>query len=123
MFCTGGIRCEKSTNFLLSEGVKDVCHLKGGILKYLDKTPKKDSTWTGECFVFDKRVSVGHGLVEGSYDQCYACRRPITKEDKKRAEYIQGTQCHQCINEYTDEDRVRFGERQRQIDTKINSLK
>ena len=123
MFCTGGIRCEKSTNFLLSEGVKDVCHLKGGILKYLEKTQKKDSTWTGECFVFDNRVSVGHGLVEGSYDQCYACRRPITEEDKKLAEFIQGTQCHQCINEYTDEDRVRFGERQRQIDTKINLLK
>ena len=73
--------------------------------------------------MFDNRVSVGHGLVEGSYDQCYACRRPIAEEDKKLPEYIQGTQCHQCTNEYTDEDRARFGERQRQIDTKINSLK
>ena len=118
MFCTGGIRCEKSSNFLLGEGVKDVYHLKGGILKYLEQVPKKNSAWEGECFVFDNRVSVTHGLEAGHYDQCYACRRPITDHDKSRAEYVQGTQCHQCLNEYTDGDRIRFGERQRQINEK-----
>ncbi len=117
MFCTGGIRCEKSTNFLIGQGVEDVYHLKGGILKYLEEVREEDSTWNGECFVFDNRVSVGHGLVEGSYDQCFACRRPITEADKARPEYRQGVQCHQCIAEYTDEDRARFSERQRQIDS------
>ena len=116
MFCTGGIRCEKSTNFLLGEGVEDVYHLKGGILKYLEQVPQAKSTWVGECFVFDNRVSVGHGLAEGNYDQCYACRRPITVTDKQRLDYVKGMQCHQCVDEYTDEDRARFGERQRQID-------
>ena len=116
MFCTGGIRCEKSTNFLLSEGIEDVYHLKGGILKYLEHVPQEESTWEGECFVFDNRVSVRHGLVQGNYDQCYACRRPITEDDKTRSDYIKGMQCHQCIDEYTNEDRARFGERQRQID-------
>lgn len=116
MFCTGGIRCEKSTNFLKGQGVEDVFHLKGGILKYLENVPQDDSKWEGECFVFDNRVSVGHGLVEGSYDQCYACRRPITETDKERPEYHKGVQCHQCCGEYSDEDRARFGERQRQIE-------
>ena len=116
MFCTGGIRCEKSTNFLLGEGVDEVYHLKGGILKYLEQVPKEESTWTGECFVFDNRISVVHGLIEGSYDQCYACRNPITEAHKEREEYIKGIQCHQCVDEYTDEDRTRFGERQRQMD-------
>ena len=115
MFCTGGIRCEKSTNFLLGEGVKDVYHLKGGILKYLEQVPPQKSTWTGECFVFDNRVSVSHGLEQGNYDQCYACRRPITKVDKEHLSYVKGMQCHQCVDEYTNEDRARFGERQRQI--------
>jgi UPF0176 protein len=122
MFCTGGIRCEKSSNFLLGEGIEDVFHLKGGILKYLEQVAKQDSAWEGECFVFDNRVSVGHGLKEGNYDQCYACRRPVNQQDKNRAEYVQGTQCHQCINEYTKEDRARFGERQRQIDEKTKLL-
>ncbi len=116
MFCTGGIRCEKSTNFLIGQGVEDVYHLKGGILKYLEDVPQEDSTWEGECFVFDNRVSVGHGLVEGSYDQCFACRRPITEADKNRPEYRKGVQCHQCADEYSDDDRSRFAERQRQID-------
>ena len=116
MFCTGGIRCEKSTNYLLGEGVRDVYHLKGGILKYLEEVAEDNSTWQGECFVFDNRVSVGHGLVEGTYDQCFACRRPITTDDKARPEYKQGVQCHQCAAHYTDADRARFSERQRQID-------
>ncbi len=117
MFCTGGIRCEKSTNFLIGQGVDDVYHLKGGILKYLENVPQEDSKWEGECFVFDNRVSVGHGLVEGSYDQCFACRRPITEDDKTRPEYQKGVQCHQCVDEYSDDDRQRFGERQRQIES------
>ena len=115
MFCTGGIRCEKSTNYLIGQGVEDVFHLKGGILKYLEEVPEEDSKWQGECFVFDQRVSVGHGLVEGSYDQCYACRRPITEADKSRPEYEKGVACHQCIDEYTASDRTRFQERQKQI--------
>ena len=78
--------------------------------------PQEESTWRGECFVFDNRVSVGHGLVEGSFDQCYACRRPITESDKNRVDYIKGVQCQQCVDEYSNEDRARFGERQRQID-------
>lgn len=115
MFCTGGIRCEKSTNYLLGQGVNDVYHLKGGILKYLEEVPEAESKWQGECFVFDQRVSVGHGLVEGSYDQCFACRRPITEADKSRPEYIRGVSCHQCVDEYSAADRARFKERQKQI--------
>lgn len=116
MFCTGGIRCEKSTNYLISQGVTDVFHLKGGILKYLEEVPAEDSLWQGECFVFDGRVSVGHGLVEGDYDLCHACRRPLAKADKARAEYEPGVACHRCVGEFTDEDRARFRERQRQIE-------
>ena len=115
MFCTGGIRCEKSTNFLMGQGVEDVFHLQGGILKYLEEVPEEQSTWDGECFVFDGRVSVGHGLKEGSHRQCYACRRPILPEDMKRPEYETGVQCHQCADEYTDKDRARFRDRQKQI--------
>ena len=116
MFCTGGIRCEKSTNFLIGQGVEEVYHLKGGILKYLEQVTEEDSKWNGECFVFDNRVSVGHGLVKGDYDQCFACRRPITETDKFRPEYRKGVQCHQCAAEYSDVDRERFSERQRQIE-------
>lgn len=116
MFCTGGIRCEKATNYLIAQGVKDVFHLKGGILKYLEEVPEKDSRWTGECFVFDGRVSVGHGLVEGAYDLCYACRRPISDADNRHADFEAGVSCHRCIGEYSTEDRERFRERQRQIE-------
>ena len=115
MFCTGGIRCEKATNYLISEGVKDVFHLKGGILKYLEEMPEAESTWQGECFVFDGRVSVGHGLVEGPHSLCFACRRPITAEDKQHAAYEEGVSCHQCIDEFSEADRIRFRERQKQI--------
>ena len=90
MFCTGGIRCEKSTNYLLSQGIEDVYHLKGGILKYLEDVPEEDSTWQGACFVFDGRVSVEHGLREGPHDLCHACRRPILPEDRARPEYEHG---------------------------------
>lgn len=115
MFCTGGIRCEKSTNWLLQQGVEDVYHLKGGILKYLEEVPEKDSTWQGDCFVFDGRVSVGHGLKEGPHELCHACRRPILPTDKNRVEYEHGVSCHQCIDETSDADKARFRERQKQI--------
>ena len=115
MFCTGGIRCEKSTNYLISQGVEEVYHLKGGILKYLEEVPAEQSTWQGECFVFDGRVSVGHGLKEGPHLLCHACRRPILPEDRARSEYEHGVSCHLCIDETSDEDKARFRERQKQI--------
>ncbi|MDG1863896.1 MAG: rhodanese-related sulfurtransferase [Yoonia sp.] len=115
MFCTGGIRCEKSTNYLIGQGVDDVYHLKGGILKYLEDVPQEESIWDGECFVFDSRVSVGHGLKEGPHQLCYACRRPILPEDRSRPEFEEGVSCHQCAAETTEEDKGRFRERQKQI--------
>jgi UPF0176 protein len=115
MFCTGGIRCEKSTNYLLGQGVEDVYHLQGGILKYLEEVPEAESTWDGECFVFDGRVSVGHGLKEGDLKLCYACRRPLQPEDLRRPEYELGVSCHQCENETSAADKERFRERQTQI--------
>ncbi|KIC19951.1 oxygen-dependent tRNA uridine(34) hydroxylase TrhO [Leisingera sp. ANG-Vp] len=115
MFCTGGIRCEKSTNYLLGQGVEDVYHLKGGILRYLEEMPAESSTWEGECFVFDNRVSVGHGLVEGPHELCHGCRRPILPQDKERPEFEQGVSCHLCIDQTSDEDKARFRERQKQM--------
>ena len=115
MFCTGGIRCEKSTNFLLREGVPEVYHLKGGILKYLEEMPEEDSLWEGDCFVFDQRVSLRHGLVQGDYDSCHACRRPVSAQDKHHPDYEQGVSCHRCHGEYSDTDRARFRERERQM--------
>ncbi|WP_272002488.1 oxygen-dependent tRNA uridine(34) hydroxylase TrhO [Roseovarius sp. ZX-A-9] len=115
MFCTGGIRCEKSTNYLLGQGVDEVYHLKGGILKYLEEVPEAESTWRGECFVFDGRVSVGHGLRVGPHELCHACRRPILPEDTARPEFEQGVSCHQCIDETSAEAKERFRERQKQI--------
>lgn len=115
MFCTGGIRCEKSTNYLLGQGVEEVFHLKGGILKYLEEVPAEDSTWQGECFVFDRRVSVGHGLAEGPHLLCHACRRPILPQDRNHPAFEEGVACHQCVNETTDADKTRFRERQKQI--------
>ncbi|MEL7211379.1 MAG: rhodanese-related sulfurtransferase [Pseudomonadota bacterium] len=115
MFCTGGIRCEKSTNYLMSQGVDEVFHLKGGILKYLEEVPAGESAWQGECFVFDGRVSVGHGLEEGPHVLCHACRRPLLPEDTTRAAYEPGVSCHHCIDETSDADKARFRERQKQI--------
>jgi UPF0176 protein len=116
MFCTGGIRCEKSTNYLISQGVEDVYHLQGGILKYLEEVPEEDSTWQGECFVFDQRVSLTHGLQQGRHGLCHACRRPLAPEDRARPEYEEGAACHRCLHEYSEADRARFRERQRQFD-------
>jgi UPF0176 protein len=115
MFCTGGIRCEKSTNYLLGQGVPEVYHLKGGILRYLEEIPEDRSTWNGECFVFDNRVSVGHGLKEGPHKLCHGCRRPLLPQDTDRPEYEAGVSCHQCINETTEHDKARFRERQKQM--------
>ncbi|WP_246237274.1 rhodanese-related sulfurtransferase [Halovulum dunhuangense] len=115
MFCTGGIRCEKATSFLVGQGVGEVYHLKGGILKYLETVPEGESTWQGECFVFDDRVSVGHGLVPGANSLCHACRMPLAPKDLARPEYEAGVSCHQCHTTRTEADRERYRERQRQI--------
>jgi len=115
MFCTGGIRCEKSTNYLLGQGIDEVYHLKGGILKYLEEMPEADSRWHGDCFVFDERVSVGHGLKEGPHTLCRACRRPLEPDDLKRPDYEEGVCCHRCKDEYTDAQRARFRERHKQV--------
>ncbi len=115
MFCTGGIRCEKATAFMLKQGFQEVYHLKGGILKYLEEVPEEQSSWEGECYVFDNRVAVNHSLEPGSYELCFACRRPLSPEDKESPEYEPGVSCHHCINEYSAEDRERFAERMRQI--------
>ena len=116
MFCTGGIRCEKSTNYLLSQGVEEVFHLKGGILQYLEDVPAEASMWQGDCYVFDGRVSVGHGLVPGQNSSCGACRRPVTPEGRQAPEFEDGVACAACVNEYSDTDRARFRERQKQMD-------
>jgi UPF0176 protein len=115
MFCTGGIRCEKSTAFLKEQGFEEVYHLQGGILKYLENIPQEESLWDGECFVFDNRVSVNHQLEKGAYDQCHACRLPITEADKKSDKYLQGVSCPTCFDKKTDKQRERFAERERQM--------
>ena len=115
MFCTGGIRCEKSTSLLVSKGFEDVWHLKGGILNYLEQTPEEDTRWEGECFVFDSRVAVNHQLEKGSYDQCFACRFPIDDDQKQSPHYLPGVSCPRCVNAHTEQQKGRFAERQRQI--------
>lgn len=114
MFCTGGIRCEKSTAFLKAEGVDEVYHLKGGILKYLETVPPEQSLWQGECFVFDQRVTVGHGLAPGSFALCHACRRPVSAADRRSPLYEEGVSCPACHAERTDAQRARYRERHRQ---------
>ena len=115
MFCTGGIRCEKSTNWLLQQGVAEVYHLKGGILKYLEEIPEAESLWRGGCFVFDQRVAVGHGLQPTGHTLCHACRRPLTAADLASPAYEEGVSCPHCIAEFTDARREGFRERQRQM--------
>jgi UPF0176 protein len=115
MFCTGGIRCEKASSYLLGQGVPEVLHLKGGILKYLEDVPATDSRWHGECFVFDERVAVTHGLEEGAHTLCHACGRPVSPRGHDHPDYAEGISCPACIGEYTDADRARFAERQYQI--------
>jgi UPF0176 protein len=115
MFCTGGIRCEKSTAYLKQQGFSEVYHLKGGILKYLEDVPESESLWQGECFVFDNRVAVNHKLEKGQYDQCHGCRHPITAEDKQSDQYLEGIACPRCFDQQTPEQRERFAERQKQM--------
>jgi UPF0176 protein len=114
MFCTGGIRCEKSTAFLKQEGVEDVFHLKGGILKYLEDVPENESLWRGECFVFDQRVAIGHGLAPGTHELCYACRRAVNAQGLNSSMYEAGVSCSACYPERTDEQRASCRERHRQ---------
>ncbi|UCH40875.1 MAG: rhodanese-related sulfurtransferase, partial [Gammaproteobacteria bacterium] len=115
MFCTGGIRCEKSTAYLREQGFDEVYHLKGGILNYLAQVPEAQSMWHGECFVFDNRVSVNHALGKGSYDQCHACRMPITEADKASELYQPGVSCPACHDKKSDAERERFREREKQV--------
>lgn len=115
MFCTGGIRCEKSTAFMKEQGFEEVYHLKGGILKYLEEVPEQETLWEGECFVFDDRVTVNHQLEKGSYDQCHGCRLPITEQDKLSDKYQQGVCCPHCYDRLTDKQKHRFAEREKQI--------
>jgi len=115
MFCTGGIRCEKSTAYMKEQGFEEVYHLEGGVLKYLEEIEQKDSMWKGDCFVFDGRVAVTHGLEQGQYDQCFACRYPITKEEMESEHYVKGVSCPKCIDKYDDAQRARFAEREKQI--------
>lgn len=115
MYCTGGIRCEKSTAYLKEQGFEDVYHLQGGVLKYLEEVPADQSLWQGECFVFDNRVAVNHDLEKGQYDQCYACRYPITEDEKLSEKYQQGVSCPHCYDRVTEQQRLRFQEREKQV--------
>ncbi len=115
MFCTGGIRCEKSTAYLMEQGFEDVFHLQGGVLKYLEEVPKEETMWEGECFVFDNRVAVNHDLEKGQYQQCFACRYPITQEEMQSDKYQEGVSCPHCFDCVTAEQKQRFAEREKQI--------
>ncbi len=115
MFCTGGIRCEKSTAYMKEQGFEEVFHLEGGILKYLEEVPEAESLWQGECFVFDNRVAVNHSLQKGIYGQCHGCRHPITEEDKLSEQYLLGVSCPRCYDALSEDQKMRFSERQKQI--------
>jgi len=119
MFCTGGIRCEKASSLMVEQGYEQVYHLQGGILKYLEKIPPAESLWEGECFVFDQRISVGHGLKVGEYEQCHGCRHPISPEDKASVQYVEGVSCPHCFSTQSEEKRNRFAERQKQTELAI----
>ncbi|QLE57453.1 rhodanese-related sulfurtransferase [Nostoc sp. TCL26-01] len=114
MFCTGGIRCEKASSFMLSQGFAEVYHLKGGILKYLEEVPAEESLWEGECFVFDERVAVNHGLEMGSHNLCFCCGHPLLEEDKLSAKYEEGISCPHCFDTLTEDKRLRQQEKWRQ---------
>ncbi len=115
MFCTGGIRCEKSTAYLKEQGFDEVYHLEGGVLKYLEEVPQEESMWQGECFVFDNRVSVNHQLEKGQYDQCHGCRLPITEVDKQSPKYQEGICCHHCHDQLSEQQKQRFAQREKQV--------
>ena len=116
MFCTGGIRCEIASSFFMSQGYEDVYQLKGGVLNYFDKINKDNNLWEGECFVFDERVSVNPDLEEGNFEQCFGCRRPISKEDMNSKKYKKGVSCPYCYDSSSKEDKTRFAQRQKQIE-------
>jgi UPF0176 protein len=116
MFCTGGIRCEKASSYMLSEGFEEVYHLKGGVLKYLETVPREESQWRGDCFVFDNRVTVRHDLSEGDYDQCHACRTPISVEDRASEHYVPGISCPHCWDKLSEKTRRSAIDRQKQIE-------
>jgi UPF0176 protein len=115
MFCTGGIRCEKSTAYMKEQGFDEVYHLEGGILKYLEEVPEEESLWEGDCYVFDGRVAVNHQLEKADYDLCNACRLPITKEDKQSEQFEQGVSCPKCFGKHSEEQVERFREREKQV--------
>ncbi|MDE2446197.1 MAG: rhodanese-related sulfurtransferase [Alphaproteobacteria bacterium] len=115
MFCTGGIRCEKASSFMLHEGFEKVYHLKGGILKYLERIPPEKSLWEGSCFVFDERVAVGHGLVQSEYSICHGCMNPVSPMDRRSPKYEEGVCCPGCADKLTDAQKASNRERQRQI--------
>ena len=115
MFCTGGIRCEKASSYMISEGFDEVYHLEGGILKYLEEVNPQDSLWQGECFVFDQRVAIKHGVEVGNFDQCYACRYPLSQDDIKNDKYIPGISCHYCFNKHSPKKMKSLTERQKQV--------
>lgn len=115
MYCTGGIRCEKASGYMLQEGFKEVYQLKGGILKYIEETPKNESLWQGECFVFDNRVSIDHHLEKGQYDQCFGCRHPLTEEEKNKGPYLEGVYCPRCHDQRSEEQKASASQRQKQI--------
>ncbi len=121
MFCTGGIRCEKASSYMLTQGFEEVYHLKGGILKYLEEVPEEESLWEGECFVFDERVAITHGLETGTYALCYACGHPISEADQQSSNYESEVSCPHCVGELTEERRDRLRERKRQ--RHLNSTK
>ena len=124
MFCTGGIRCEKSTSYLKQLGFENVFHLDGGILKYLENVKSDENEWKGECFVFDYRVSLNDSLEKGEYDMCYACRMPLSKENKKNKHYVKGQSCEYCYDQTTIKQKKRFNEREKQIKlSKVKNLK
>ena len=124
MFCTGGIRCEKSTSYLKQLGFENVFHLDGGILKYLENVKSDQNEWKGECFVFDYRVSLNDSLEKGEYDMCYACRMPLSKENKKNKHYLKGQSCEYCYDQTTIKQKKRFNEREKQIElSKVKNLK
>lgn len=115
MFCTGGIRCEKSTAYMKEQGFEEVYHLEGGILKYLEEVPEEKSLWQGDCYVFDGRVAVNHQLEKSEYEMCNACRLPITQQDIESEAFEKGVSCPKCIDKHTDEQKARFREREKQV--------
>ncbi|CAN1311420.1 Rhodanese-like domain-containing protein 7, partial [Linum perenne] len=117
MYCTGGIRCEKASSFLLRKGFEEVYHLEGGILKYLEEVPESESLWEGECFVFDKRVSVEHGLAQGTFKLCYGCKQPVSDADMEAPEWEYAVSCPYCYSSKSEEEKDRARARQRQFET------